>query len=335
MENQTRKAPTMKDVMAARDVLSDKILATPLLYSPLFTEKYGFSLYLKADSLTETGSFKIRGAMYALHCLTAQQRQRGVVAFSTGNHAQAVAYAAKKMQIKAVIIMPQSAPQVKIENTRAYGAQVLLFDPQQQAREEIAQAYVEQQAMTLIHPYDDANVITGQGVAGLECAEQLRNMQISPDAFFLPVSGGGYLSGFSISTEHFFPDAQLIAVEPEATAAWSKSLASGQAVTALATATSICDAIMPPVPKPGNLPWQMLQQQISAIHTIDDSNVLLAMAAILKYFGLSTEPSGAATVAAILASSEQWQGKTLLATLSGRNVNVALTATALELIDQV
>ena len=327
--------PTMIDVESAQQRIAPYVPATPILYSPLFKRQYGVDVYLKGDGFTPTGAFKLRGAVNALCCLTDEQKNNGVVAFSTGNHAQAVAYAASLLNTPAVIIMPNTAPEVKISNTRAFGAEVVLFDPDHEDREIIAKRYIDDQSMSLIHPYDDFNVIAGQGVSGLECCRQLNDMDLSPDRFYLAISGGGYLAGFGLATQSYFPSAELIGVEPEASPPWKISLKKNQIVQVYPQGNSICDAIMPPKPMPGNLPWELAKNFISHIETINDYDALVGMACAMKYFGVVAEPSGACSLGVIVKNSQELTGKTIITAMSGRNVDEDVLGKAMMLISKV
>lgn len=327
--------PTLENVKAAQLYLKPLVAQTPLLHSPLFTQKYGIDLYLKADSLTAIGAFKIRGAMYAVGQLNDEQKANGVVAFSTGNHAQAVAYAAAQMGIESVIIMPKTAPKVKIENTKAFGAEVVLFDTQTEDRFALADSYVTGKSMTFIHPFDNFDVIAGQGVSGLEACQQMQAMNVMPDAAILPISGGGYIAGFSLALNHYFPDADLIGVEPHATGSWAKSVQAGARTEKMLTGASICDAITPPNPKPGALNWAVVGDKISSMMAVSDEDALIGMACAAKYFGLTCEPSGAASIGALLKHKNEWQGKTVVAAISGRNVDVAILEKSTAYLDLV
>lgn len=327
--------PTFENIKNAQQYLKPFVEVTPLLHSPLFEKKYGINLYLKADSLTAIGAFKIRGAIYAVGQLSEAQKTSGVVAFSTGNHAQALAYAAKLAGIESVIIMPKNAPNVKIENTRAFGAKVVLFDPKTESRQDIANDYVHEKNMAFIHPYDNFDVISGQGVSGLETCQQLQALGIVADAAILPISGGGYMAGFSLAFKQYFPNAKLIAVEPNATGSWAKSLQLGKRTGLEAKGTSICDAILPPKPKPGTLNWAVAKDRISSVVAISDDDALMGIACAAKYFGLTCEPSGAASVAALLNNRSDWQGKTVIAAISGRNVDMSILNRAHAYMDKV
>lgn len=313
--------PTLENVKAAQQYLKPFVEPTPLIHSPLFEQKYGVKLYLKADSLTAVGAFKIRGAFYALGQLSEAEKANGVVAFSTGSHAQAVAYAATQMGIESVIIMPKTATQVKIDNTRNFGGQVVLFDLKTEDRNAIVQTYTVDKNMAFIHPFDDFNVIAGQGVSGLETCQQMQARNITPDAAILPISGGGYLAGFSLAFKHFFPDVKLIGVEPHATGSWAKSLELSERTGLPPQGASICDAIMPPYPQPGALNWAVVKDSISSMMAVSDEDALMGMAVGQKYFGLICEPSGAASIGALLKHADEWQGKTVVAAISGRNVD--------------
>lgn len=313
--------PMIEDVTSAQQRISPFITETPLLCSPLFEAKYGITTYVKADSCTPTGSFKLRGALNAICCLDEKQRKRGVVAFSTGNHAQAVAYTAKLLNIPAIIIMPSTAPAVKIANTKSFGAEVVLFDQATECRESLARHYVEAQQKILIPPYDDFNVIAGQGVSALECCTQLQALDVVPDQFYLPIAGGGYLAGFSIAKKQYFPDSDLIGVEDTLACPWSTSLKSKSRILVASNPASICDAIMPPKPKPGELPWKMLKEQLSSVETITNGDALTGMACAMKYFGLVAEPSGACTLGYIAKNGKALRGKTVVVSVSGRNLD--------------
>ena len=329
------KLPTINDVQNASNILAPIIQQTPLLYSPLFDKKFGIKLYLKCDNLTPIGAFKIRGAFYALHSLSQKQKTKGVVAFSTGNHAQALAYSGNLLKIPVTIIMPKSAPKIKIENTKNFGANVILFDPKNENREEIAKKYVLEKKLTLIHPYDDFHVIAGQGISGLECAMQLRDKKITPDQFYIPVSGGGLLSGFSLGTDLFFKNADLIGVESSANRCWAASLDKGTRVKTAINEQSICDAIMPPNPIPGILPWEILKNKIAHIACVNDNDALMGIACAMKYFGIVLEPSAACSLGLICKTHKKLIGKTVIAVASGRNVDPKILNQSLTFYNQV
>ncbi len=335
MSSSSQSLPSIVDVELAQRRIERYVPATPIIYSPLFKQKYGVDVYLKGDGLTPTGSFKLRGAVNALCCLSNEQKKSGVVAFSTGNHAQAVAYSANRLNIPSIIIMPHTAAQVKISNTRAFGAEVVLFDPEKEQREALANSYINERKVTLIHPYDDFNVIAGQGVSGLECCLQLQQLDIVPDEFYLAISGGGYLAGFSLGAEKYFPLAKIIGVEPEVSPPWKISLEKNRATQVLPKCTSICDAIMPPTPKPGVIPWEMLRDRISDIVTVNDNTALIGMACAMKYFGVIAEPSGACGLGEIALKHKELIGKKVVSIISGRNVDQAILSMAVKLIDQV
>lgn len=329
------KLPTLENVKAAQLYLKPLVAQTPLLHSPLFTQKYGVNLYVKADSLTAIGAFKIRGAMYTVGQLNAEQKANGVVAFSTGNHAQAVAYAAAQMGIESVIIMPKTAPKVKIENTKAFGGKVVLFDVKTEDRFAIADSYVTGKNMAFIHPFDNFDVIAGQGVSGLETCQQMQAMNVEPDAAILPISGGGYIAGFSLAFNHYYPDAKLIGVEPHATGSWAKSVQARTRTAMPINGASICDAITPPNPNPGALNWALVGDKISSMMAVSDEDALIGMACAAKYFGLTCEPSGAASIGALLKNASDWQGKTVIAAISGRNVDAKVLERSTAYLDLV
>ena len=335
MVSKMRSLPTINDITRAQARIAPYAPITPILHSPLFKEKYGVDVYLKADSLSPSGSFKLRGAVNALCLLNTHQKGRGVVAFSTGNHAQAVAYAAGLLGIRATIIMPNTAPSIKIANTRAFGAEVILFDPLKENRETLAERLIDEQGKTLIHPYDDFDVIAGQGVSGLECCTQLRGLDIEPNRFYLAISGGGYIAGFGIAKDEYFLNAKLIGVEPSVSAPWHASLESQERISVEPCGKSICDAIMPPSPRPGSLPWQIAKTRLSQIETVNDEDALIGMACAIKYFGLVTEPSGACGLGVVVRDQELLLGQKVMVVVSGRNVDPDVLDQATTLINQV
>lgn len=328
------KSPTSIDVTVAQKRIASYVPVTPIIHSPLFYHRYGVNVYVKADSCTATGAFKLRGAMNALCCLSDAQKEKGVVAFSTGNHAQAVAYAASVLGVETTIIMPESTPDVKISNTRAYGAEVVLFNPATEQRESLASTYTEK-GVTLIHPYDDFDVIAGQGVSGLECGQQLAGLGVVPDKCYLSLSGGGYIAGFSLGIEDCFPETEVIGIEPKVAAPWLASLQAAECKEVSPSGPSICDAIMPPTPKPGDLPWGIVKDRLAGVKTIVDEDALLGMACSLKYFGLLAEPSGACSLGVILRDAAELKGQTLVAVVSGRNASSHFIGKAVELMDEV
>ena len=231
--------------------------------------------------------------------------------------------------------MPNTAPTIKIENTRSFGAEVVLFDQATQCREALAKYYVEEQEKTLIPPYDDFNVIAGQGVSGLECCSQLQALGISPEQFYLPISGGGYVAGFSLAKSQYFPSSELIGVEDGISAPWLTSLKNKVCTPVPSNGQSICDAIMPPNPRPGVLPWQMLKDKLTRVETITNEDALIGMACAMKYFGIIAEPGGACALGRIATNSKVLSGCVVVAAVSGRNLDQHLLQQVVKLMNAV
>ncbi|ODA31815.1 serine/threonine dehydratase [Veronia pacifica] len=292
---------------------------TPMLSSPLLDEQVGSKVLVKADSLCATGAFKLRGALNAVSSLTEQQKKAGVVAFSTGNHAQAVAYACRQFGVKGIIIMPKYANKVKIKNTRALGAELVLFDPECETRESLAEHFQQQHGMTLIKPYDHPDVIAGQGTSGLEMVNYCHAHHISPDHCYVPVSGGGYLAGISIAFRQQFPNCHLVGVESEVSRPWFVSMQKNERTHVQQQKESICDAILPPRPMPGELTWPIVRANVSRFLSVSDTQVTAAMNMLEAYLGLATEPCGAIPLAAAIVDEKRREGETILCVVSGRN----------------
>ncbi|MBL0924061.1 MAG: threonine/serine dehydratase [Sphingomonadaceae bacterium] len=315
MTGQANRVPTREGVLRAATKIAEILPPTPLL--PLDVE--GVTIWCKAEMLQPIGSFKIRGAWHRLSDLTAEQRARGVVGVSSGNHAQGVAWGASKLGIKATIVMPSNAPQTKLDATRALGADVVLYDRATESRDGIAAALVEKSGATLVHPFGDAWVIEGQGSAGIEIADQLKARGLSgPDRIIACCGGGGLASGLSLAC----PDAEIMIVEPEGWDDIIRSLDAGKilSVDDLTFPTS-CDALQTPKTFPVN--FEILRQRVSKGVVVDTTEVAAAMRLVFEKLHLVVEPGGAVALAAILAGKIEPKGVTAV-TLSGGNVDAAL-----------
>ena len=311
------RPPTIDEAMAAAERLAPFFNATPLIEAPMFNTKFGVRVFAKVDALLPPGSFKYRGALNFLLQLTDEQRAKGVVAYSTGNHAQAVALAARELGIEACIVMPKTAAKIKIANTIRYGAKIHLFDPNEEQREDVAQSYV-QDGYTLAPPYDHPWIIAGQATSGLEIDAQLRQLTLSADDLVACVSGGGYIAGLCLAMKHLSPRTKLFGAAPQSISAWQDSLAAGRPQAAMRGAT-ICDALAPARPKPGQLPWIMTKDVLSGVFGVDDKDVRAAMAALRDSFGLAVEPSAAIALAAVTANTDKFNDRVVVVTISGRN----------------
>ena len=319
--------PTIDDIRDAADRLRAVAVRTPLLESPLANERIGGRLLLKAEPLQRTGSFKFRGAYNRISRLSPDQRRRGVVAYSSGNHAQGVAYAARLLDAPAVIVMPADAPEIKIANTRAYGAEVVTYDRTGEDRKAIGRRICEQRGSTLVPPYDDTHIIAGQGTVGLELAEQLAAAEAEADAVLCCCGGGGLIAGVSTALRAALPGLEIFAVEPEGFDDTARSLAAGERLANDPEARSFCDALL--APTPGELTFSINRETLAGGFAVTEAEVAEAMRVAFRDYKLVVEPGGAVALAAALAGKVDLAGRTVAAVVSGGNVDPALMATVL------
>ncbi len=284
----------------------------------------GATCVIKPETLQHTGSFKFRGAYNRLSQLPPDARQRGVVAFSSGNHAQGVACAAQRLGTPATIVMPRDAPAMKIANTRAFGAEVQLYDRYFEQREAIADRLVNERGATLIKPYDDPAVIAGQGTCGLELAEQSAEAGLALDTVLVCAGGGGLAAGCALALHDARPTTKIYAVEPEGFDDHARSLAAGARVRNPEESGSICDALLAPVP--GELTFAVNQDHLAGGLAVADSEVVAAVAYAYRVLKLVVEPGGAVTLAAALAGRLDLRGRRVGLILSGGNVDPAAYA---------
>ncbi|WP_045389099.1 threonine/serine dehydratase [Falsirhodobacter sp. alg1] len=301
------------------------IRRTPLLNSPLLDAVAGRRVFVKAECLQVTGSFKFRGAWSAISALAPDVRARGIIAFSSGNHAQGVARAAQMHEVPAVIIMPADAPAQKIANTRAYGAEVVLYDRYTQSREAIGEALAAERGLTLVRPYDEPQVIAGQGTMGLEIAEQAHEAGISKADVIVCCGGGGLTSGTALALE-----GSALRVRPAEPAGFddtARSLAAGRILSNDA-GRSICDAIV--TPEPGQLTFPILKRLAGPGLVVTDEQALRAMALAFLHLKIVIEPGGAVALAAALFNGDDIEGDTVICVASGGNVDPEMFARALD-----
>ncbi len=240
--------PQFADVTAAAARLAGVALVTPLIESPALNERLQARIFLKLELLQRTGSFKFRGAYNRLVQLTPAERQRGVVAFSSGNHAQGIAAAARLLGMQATIVMPSDAPRIKLENTRALGAEVIFYDRKRDKREEIAARLAAENDAVVVPAFDDPHVVAGQGTTGLEIARQAKALGVALDAVLVPCSGGGLTSGIALALSQESPETRVFAVEPEGFDGARLSLEQGERMSAAGSGSSIADSLMSPAP---------------------------------------------------------------------------------------
>lgn len=315
--------PTFDDVLDAARKLSGLAVKTPLLESQALNRRAGGRLLLKAECLQKTGSFKFRGAFNCISRLAPDALSRGVVAYSSGNHAQGVATAAALMQTPAVIVMPADAPRLKIERTRAAGAEVRLYDRYTESREDIAEAIRLERDATMVPPFEHRHVIAGQGTAGLELMQQARDIGADPDLVLVPCSGAGLASGIALAVKAMSSKASVHPVEPEDFDEAARSLCSGKREKLLPGGKSICDALLGQI---GELTFSVGQPILSDGLTASNAEVAEAMRASFTELKLVVEPGGAIALAAALSGRLGLEGRTAVAVLSGGNVDAGLFA---------
>ena len=323
------KLPTFADVEDAARKLEGVAIRTALLRSDALDAAAGGRVFVKAECLQRTGSFKIRGAYNRLVRLTDAERPKGVVAFSSGNHAQGVALAAKMLGVPAVIVMPSDAPATKVEATRGYGAEVVLYDRFTQSREAIAARIGEERGAVVVPSYDDFHVMAGQGTVGLEAARQLEEAGVSADVLVCPASGGGLLAGVGLAFGALSPRTKLYSAEPSGYDDHRQSLEAGQRIALKPLGPSLCDALL--APQPGELTFAINGRRLSGGYAVADEEALAAMAFAFRHLKIVLEPGGAVALAAVLSGRARLDGQTAVVVASGGNVDAEVYARALEL----
>ena len=311
-------------VKAAAERLNGRARRTPLLNAPLLDERAGRRIFVKAECLQITGSFKFRGAWSAISALPDDIRKRGVIAFSSGNHAQGVAYAARLVGIPSVIIMPSDAPATKIANTKAYGAEVVLYDRVNEDRDAIGERRASERGLTLIRPFDDESVIAGQGTIGLEIAEQAHEAGLGDCEVLVPCGGGGLTSGIATALAAEAPHMRARSCEPAGFDDTRRSLAAGTIVANTPGGSSICDAIV--TPQPGRLTFPIMHRLCGPGLVVTDDEVRSAMALAFEHLKIVIEPGGAVALASALFRTSEIAGNDIVVVASGGNVDPAAFA---------
>jgi len=318
--------PAYAEVERAAQRLQGHAVLTPLLAVPAL-ERAGGRVFVKPEVLQRTGSFKFRGAYNRLAALEPAERARGVVAFSSGNHAQGVAAAAQLFGVPAVIVMPSDAPAIKIANTRSYGAEVRLYDRQREDREAIAAELSRSRGLTMVPPFDDPHVIAGQGTIGLEIAQQAATAGVTLDAVLVCCGGGGLVSGTALALAERAPGTAVYGVEPEEFDDTRRSLAAGRRLSVAPGAQSFCDALLSPMP--GRITFALNRRLLAGVLAVSDAEVATAMAFAFRTLKLVVEPGGAVALAALLAGKLDSAGRSVAVVLSGGNVEQATFCAAL------
>ena len=314
-------------IEAAAQRLKGHVRRTPLLSSPFLDDIAGRRVWVKPECLQHTGSFKFRGGWSAVSALAPEVRARGVIAFSSGNHAQGVALAARMHGAPAVIIMPADAPRLKIDNTRALGAEVVLYDRATEDRDEIGARLSAERGLTLIKPFDEPQVIAGQGTCGLEIAEQAAEIGVTDAQVLVCCGGGGFTSGIALALEARAPGMRVRPVEPEGFDDVARSLASGGIERNNRLSGSLCDAII--TPEPGRITFPIMHRLCGPGLVVTEDEALQAMALAFQRLKLVAEPGGAVALAAALFRKDRIEGDDVIVTISGGNVDAPVFIDAL------
>jgi threonine dehydratase len=314
--------PTAADVDAAAKTLAGVAIRTPLLNSPVLDALLGARVFLKAETLQRTGSFKFRGAYNKISSIPPDRRANGVVAYSSGNHAQGVAHAAALCNMPAVIVMPSDAPQAKRERTAAFGAEVVLYDRDTEDRAAIARDIAQKRGAVLVPPFDDPYVIAGQGTAGREICEDLEKLGVKPEVAVVGASGGGLIAGIALAMKARVPGAKFYSAEPEGFDDTLRSFKSGRREVNPRMSGTICDALM--TSTPGVITWEINRKLVGEGVSASDVEVGRAVAFAFRELKLVVEPGGAIGLAALLAGKLDIKSKVVVAVLSGGNVDAEL-----------
>jgi len=307
------------DIEKAQQRLQPVVVRTPLFHSASLDKKLSAKILLKLENLQHIGAFKFRGAYNRLSQLNASQRQQGVVAFSSGNHAQGIAFAAKLLQMPATVVMPADAPLIKIKGTEKLGATVRLYDRKTESREAIADAISAETGAVLVPSFDDVDVIAGQGTCGLEIVQQYRELNQQPEILLAPCGGGGLMAGLSTAIKASLPDIRIFGVEPQLTDSHGRSWQAGERVKVDQSERSFCDALLAPIP--GEITWAINRQNVDGFLKVTDDDVAYAISYAFRYLKLVIEPGGAVGLAAVLRNKLPVEGKRVCIVLSGGNVD--------------
>lgn len=315
-------------IRAANARLEGHVRRTPLLNSPFLDEIAGRRVWVKPECLQHTGSFKFRGAWSALSALDPDTRAKGVIAFSSGNHAQGVALAAARHGVASVIVMPSDAPRLKIENTRRLGAEVILYDRATEDRAAIGAELAQERGLTLIKPFDEPQVIAGQGTTGLEIAHQVAENGIAAADVIVCCGGGGLTSGIALALEADAPALRVRPAEPKGFDDVTRSLREGMILSNAQLSGSICDAVI--TPQPGDLTFPILRRLVGPGLVVSDHEALQAVAQAFNRLKVVAEPGGAVALAAALFRKEEIEGDDVIVTISGGNVDAEMFVRALD-----
>ncbi len=320
--------PGFDDILSAARQIAPYAIRTPLLESPVLNERVGARVFVKAEIFQRTGSFKFRGAYNAISRLNASDWPGGIVACSSGNHAQGVAEAARLCGLKAVIVMPSDAPRLKIERTKAGGADIVLYDREREDRNAIALTLCSEKRAAFVPPFDHPMVIAGQGTAGLELIDQMGDLADQLEAVLVPASGGGLAAGVGLAIKRLRSHCDVYCVEPEGFDDYGRSLGSGVREKNARASGSICDSLL--VGEPGEKTFAINRSQLSGGLAVSDAETLRAMAFAFYELKLAVEPGGAVGIAALLAGKYKPKGGAVSVIASGGNVDPELFAKAIQ-----
>ena len=301
--------------ITAREHLKNVLLPTPLMYSPIFSEESGNNIYIKPENLQKTGAFKIRGAYNKMLKLTEAEKQRGVIASSAGNHAQGVAYAARELGIKAVIVMPKTTPLIKVQSTKKYGAEVVLYGDVYDDAYQKAKELEEKEGYVFVHPFNDPDVLEGQGTIALEILEQLPQT----DVIVVPIGGGGLISGIACAAKQIKPDIKIVGVEPSGAASATEALKKNKIVT-LPEANTIADGTA--VKRIGELNFEYIKKYVDEVVTVDDYELTEAFLLLAEKHKIIAENSGVLSLATLKKLTDR--NKNIVPVVSGGNIDVLM-----------
>jgi threonine dehydratase len=319
---------SIEDVIAAAKRIEGVAVKTPLVTSLHLNQILDAEVFFKAENLQHMGAFKFRGAYNRLSQLSVEERSNGVVAFSSGNHAQGIAYAAKLLAMPATIVMPHDAPEIKKEGTKRQGATIIFYDRQNESREEIAAAIAGRSGAVVVPAYDDVDIIAGQGSCGLELIDQLQSINVEPDYVLSPCGGGGLMSGVATAVKALLPKTRLIGVEPQDFDDHVRSKKTGDRVRIDNTATTLCDSLM--APTPGEITWSINDRLVDEFLVVTDLEVMHALSFAFKYLKLVVEPGGVVALAALLRKKVDIKNKRVAVILSGGNVDPSIFTRCLQ-----
>ena len=311
----------LQDFTTAREHLQKVLLPTHLIYSPIFSEESGNQIYIKPENLQKTGAFKIRGAYNKINKLTEEEKKRGVIASSAGNHAQGVAYAARELGIKAVIVMPKTTPLIKVQSTKKYGAEVVLYGDVYDDAYQKAKELEAQEGYVFVHPFDDIDVLEGQGTIALEILEEMPDTEV----IVVPIGGGGLISGIAAAAKMIKPDIKIIGVEPSGAASATEALKKNKVVT-LPEANTIADGTA--VKRIGDLTFNCIKQYVDEVVTVDDYELTEAFLLLAEKHKIIAENSGILPLAALKKLSER--GKKIVPVVSGGNIDVLMISSMID-----